>query len=233
MFYPTSVMETGYDILPFWVMRMMLMGIYLTKKSPFTDVYLHGLVRDSKGQKMSKSKDNVINPLEIVDEFGADALRMALVIRSTPGQDKSVAPQDFKAMRNFTNKLWNAARFIIEDPSNLKAVDLQKIENQAFKEKLSQITTDITQQMNDFKLGMAAETAYNEFWHWFCDICIEDSKKGEISQQDLLIGLVTFLTLLHPFTPYVTEAIWQEIRVTKLVDSQLLITSSWPVFTIS
>ena len=106
-------METGYDILPIWVMRMLMMGIYLTDTVPFKKVYLHGLIRDEKGQKMSKSKGNVINPLVMVDKYGADALRMALVIRSTPGQDKGMGEGDIRGMRNFSNKIWNAARYVV------------------------------------------------------------------------------------------------------------------------
>lgn len=229
-FYPTSVMETGYDILPFWVMRMMLLGIYMTKQSPFADVYLHGLVRDEKGQKMSKSKGNVINPLEVKEEFGADALRMALVIRSTPGQDKSVGTPDFKAMRNLTNKIWNAARFIIlqiENPYE-ESLETNAPKDTEFYEKLKTVSKDVTQQLNDFKLGLAAETVYNEFWHWYCDECIEAGKTGEVSREALLTGLTTFLKLLHPFMPFVTESIWQELYNLELVSEKLLITANWP-----
>lgn len=230
-FYPTSVMETGYDILPFWVMRMMLLGKYMTEKSPFKAVYLHGLVRDEKGQKMSKSKGNVINPLIVKEEFSADALRMALIIRSTPGQDKSVGNPDFKAMRNLTNKIWNAARFVLlQDESTTKKDSLNNAnQDLEFKNKLNKIVTDVSKQLDDLKLGLAAETVYNEFWHWYCDECIEATKKGEISQEALFIGLTTFLKLLHPFMPFVTEAVWQELVTKKLVEEKYLITANWPL----
>lgn len=261
-FYPTSVMETGYDILPFWVMRMMLLGIYMTSETPFKDVYLHGLVRDDKGNKMSKSKGSVINPLDVKAEFGADALRMALVIRSTPGQDKSVGNPDFKAMRNLTNKVWNAARFTLmqieeseKTEDNLKesfstikktgsdtdlkqnqtninyknnSVQKNAPQDKEFNQKLNQVVIDVTKQLNNFKLGLAAETVYNEFWHWYCDECIELGKSGQISLESLLNGLVVFLKLLHPFMPFVTEAIWQELVTNKLVNEKLLITANWP-----
>lgn len=229
-FYPTSVMETGYDILPFWVMRMMLLGIYMTGKSPFQEVYLHGLVRDQKGQKMSKSKGNVINPLSVKEEFGADALRMALIIRSTPGQDKSVGTPDFKASRNLTNKVWNAARFVLLQNQELGKNSIVKNApgDPFFFEKLTRVTTDVTQQLAHFKLGLAAETVYNEFWHWYCDECIEAGKSGEISIEALLVGLQTFLKLLHPFMPFVTEAVWQELVNLKLVQEKLLLTANWP-----
>lgn len=227
-FYPTSVMETGYDILPFWVMRMMLLGIYSTGKTPFKEVYLHGLVRDSKGQKMSKSKGNVINPLEVVDKYGADALRMALVIRSTPGQDKSVAEQDFKAMRNFANKLWNAARFISLQAKTETTTNSQENKDAAFNEKLSTIVSEVTQELKDRKIGLASDVLYDSFWHWFCDECIEDHKQGKLSLMALKNGLKIYLKLLHPFMPFVTEAIWQELKSELEDSSEILAAAPWP-----
>jgi len=222
-FYPTQVMETGYDILPFWVMRMMMMGLFKTGKVPFSTVYLHGLVRDQTGQKMSKSKGNAINPLTVIEQYGTDALRMALVIRSTPGLDKSVGDPDFKAMRNFTNKMWNAARFIKESLDLTEQPTAQLEHDAEFTQHLESLTHQITQQLTDYKLGLAAETLYNEFWHWFCDLCIEHAKEKKLSAQLLQAGLVTFIHLLHPFMPYVTEAIWHELG-----NEQLLTFSEWP-----
>ena len=224
-FYPTTVMETAYDILLFWVMRMMLMGSYVTGKSPFSIVYLHGLVRDQQGKKMSKSKGNVVNPLEIIDQYGADALRMALVIRSTPGLDKSVGHPDFKAARNLSNKIWNAARFVImleenENKSSKKASELDK--------KLAKIVKNVTQNLEKYQIGVAADTLYNEFWHWYCDICIEDAKNGEISKEKMIKILTVFLKMMHPFMPFVTEAVWQELHNEKLVSDTQLITAEWP-----
>ncbi len=224
-FYPTQVMETGYDILMFWVMRMLMMGLYRTGKLPFGVVYLHGLIRDEKGQKMSKSKGNVINPLDIAKVYGVDALRMALVIRSTPGLDKAVGEGDIRAMRNLTNKIWNAARFIMMR----KPVDEKQhkgSEDKEFKQKLDQVVETITRQIDDFRIGLAAETVYNEFWHWFCDEAIEKNKTGEISDAALREGLVTFMKLLHPFVPYVTEAVWGELKQQKL-----LMSARWPTKT--
>jgi len=226
-FYPTSVMETGYDILPFWVMRMLLLGLYSTGNVPFTQVYLHGLIRDQKGQKMSKSKGNVINPLTIVDQFGADALRMALIIRSSPGLDKSVGDGDFKAMRNFTNKIWNAARFVLtmEEKTTVQAKN-----DQAFYTKLHEVNSAISKQLDELKIGLAADTVYNEFWHWYCDVCIEDAKDGKLSYTAILKGLETFLLLLHPFVPFVTEAAWSELQPTGARPTQkpLLAAANWP-----
>jgi valyl-tRNA synthetase len=223
-YYPTSVMETGYDILPFWVMRMMMMGGYLTGKMPFKDVYLHGLVRDEKGQKMSKSKGNVVNPLDLVAKYGADALRMALVMSTTAGHDSAVGEMKVKGMRNFTNKVWNASRFIkIKQESGEAGVMSVESKNDDFKNHMDQVVKDITQQLNDFKIGLAAETAHNEFWHWYCDEAIEQCKQGQISTSVLYQGLLTWLRLLHPFMPFVTEAIWKEIGQTTM-----LATEPWP-----
>lgn len=232
-FYPTSVMETAYDILPFWVMRMIMISLFKTGEIPFKNVYFHGLIRDEKGVKMSKSKGNVINPLEVINQYGADALRMALVIRSSAGLDKAVGEADFKAMRNLTNKVWNASRFIVLSRAENQDNDSLSISptnetaagqnDAAFTTKLNQVAANITQQLNDFKIGLAAETVYNEFWHWFCDECIEDTKQGNISPDVLYEGLLTFLKLLHPFIPFVTEAIWQELG-----EEGLLISAEWP-----
>lgn len=220
-FYPTDVMETGYDILPFWVMRMLMMGIYLTGEVPFKNVYLHGLIRDEKGQKMSKSKGNVINPLVMIDKYGADALRMALTIRSTPGLDKGMGEGDIRAMRNLTNKIWNATRFIVMATRD-KGGQRDKGDKK-FLEHLEKVVNEVTKQLSEYRIGLATEIAYNEFWHWFCDEAIEDSKRGEIGQENLLQGLKTFLKLLHPFVPFVTEKCWEELK-----EKELLIKEEWP-----
>ncbi len=297
-FYPTTVMETAYDILLFWVMRMMMMGIYLENKTPFEHVYLHGLVRDEKGQKMSKSKGNVINPLEFVSKYGADAVRMALVMSSTPGSDSAVGENKIKGMRNFSNKIWNASRFVmmaLDEQSNASysrenlqmekskvksqksrddQVSFPQLENQndiqegnrhpgesrdpvksatdvqkddgvllrqsadqddsAFKKRLQEVSDAVSDHLEKLRPGQAAELVYNEFWHWFCDVCIEDQKKGNLSRGALLEGLITFLKLLHPFVPFVTEALWQELwqggddTMKEMMGSGLLIVADWP-----
>lgn len=234
-FYPTSVMETAYDILLFWVMRMMMMGEYLENKTPFEHVYLHGLVRDEKGQKMSKSKGNVINPLEFVNKYGADAVRMALVMSSTPGSDSAVGENKIRGMRNFSNKIWNAVRFVMtmNDNEMVKKTDAGK-EDVNFKKHLSEVCSSVTEHLEKMRPGQAAELTYNEFWHWFCDECIEKSKNGEIAQSVLTKGLITFLRLLHPFSPFVTETVWQELwknsdqNLKKEMGSELLILAEWP-----
>jgi valyl-tRNA synthetase len=218
-FYPTSLMETGYDILPFWVMRMLIMGIYLTGKVPFAKVYLHGLVRDEKGQKMSKSKGNVMNPIDVINKYGADALRMALVMSTTPGQDSAVGEGKIRGMRNLTNKIWNASRFVLGFTGKTGSGDKK------FKKELLQLIKQVTKQLDDLKPGLAAETVYNKFWHWFCDQKIEEAKQEKISQTALLDGLKIFLKLLHPFVPFITEAVWQQLPQTQ---EKLLLCARWP-----
>ena len=221
-YYPTDVMETGYDILPIWVMRMMLLGIYLTGKSPFKSVYLHGLVRDEKGQKMSKSKGNAINPLELCAKYGTDSLRMALVMSTTAGQDSNTGENKVRGMRNFGNKIWNAGRYIVEKPEAEIVLNGEK--NGEFTDKLSTVVSEVTKLLDQMKVGLASETAYNEFWHWFCDEAIEMNKKKLVSDAVLKNGYKTMLALLHPFVPFVTEAVWQEM----FYSDGDLISYSWP-----
>lgn len=230
-FYPTTVMETGYDILPFWVMRMLMMGYFETGKLPFSQIYLHGLVRDAKGQKMSKSKGNVVNPLEVVEKYGADALRFALLVRSSAGLDKAIGDGDFKAARNLTNKIWNAARFVKqlneEKMENAEEEHKSRELNQEFAEKMQLIINEITQALNDYKPGLAADLLYDYFWHFFCDRAIENCKEKRLSSTLLERGLLVFLKLWQPFIPYVTEQIWQEFaKIT--TDEKLLANASWP-----
>jgi len=221
-YYPTDIMETAYDILPFWVMRMMLLSIYLTGKSPFRYVYLHGLVRDEKGQKMSKSKGNAINPLDLCSKYGTDSVRMALVMSTTAGQDSNTGENKVRGMRNFGNKIWNAGRFIVEKAKEDVVIKGEK--DDEFVIKLMSVTKEVTKLLDQMKVGLASETAYNEFWHWFCDECIEMNKQKMISDEVLKNGYKTMLVLLHPFVPFVTEAVWQEI----FADDGLLISYSWP-----
>lgn len=226
-FYPTTCMETAYDILAFWVMRMLMMGYFKTGKLPFTEIYLHGLIRDSKGQKMSKSKGNVINPLEVADKYGADALRFALVVRSTAGQDKSIGDGDFKAARNLTNKIWNAARFVIMLNQEAKPADASDHQaEQQFDHELQQVIGQVTQALKDYKVGLAADLLYDSFWHYFCDQAIEQGKQGKIGADQLRAGLEVYLKLWHPFVPFVTEQIWQELGEHQ--HEQILAKAAWP-----
>lgn len=226
-FYPTDVMETGHDILPFWVLRMLLLGYYKTKQLPFKIVYMHGLIRDGKGQKMSKSKGNVINPLVIADQCGADALRMALVIRSSPGLDKNVAESDIKAMRNFTNKIWNATRFVTTLSDNGKGS-----EDTSLTQETSQLVSEVSAMLDNYRLGLAADTIYDRFWHWYCDLVIEQAKSGAYSKTAMVSSLVTLLSLLHPFMPFVTEACYQALKqdasLSSFATAPTLALADWP-----
>ncbi|HOX96371.1 MAG TPA: valine--tRNA ligase [Candidatus Woesebacteria bacterium] len=221
-YYPTDIMETAYDILPFWVMRMMLLSIYLTGKSPFKYVYLHGLVRDEKGQKMSKSKGNAINPLDLCTKYGTDSVRMALVMSTTAGQDSNTGENKVRGMRNFGNKIWNAGRYIAEKTN--EDVVLKGEKDEEFMNKLSAVTKEVTKLLDQMKVGLASETVYNEFWHWFCDEGIEMNKQKQVSDEVLKNGYQTILKLLHPFVPFVTEAVWQEM----FTNEELLMIADWP-----
>ena len=224
-FYPTRVMETAYDILVFWVMRMLMMGLYVTNEVPFKDVYLHGLIRDEKGQKMSKSKGNVINPLEVIEKYGADALRMALVMSTTAGRDSNTGDSKIRGMRNLTNKIWNSARFVLEFLEENKEAG----GDNEFLTNAKQLVTAVGVNIENLKIGFAAELAYNDFWHWFCDVKIEEAKEGKISKKAMVEGFKMMMIMLHPFVPFVTEAVWEEFRAKGLVQSEeLLMNSKWP-----
>ena len=225
-FYPTTVMDPSYDILPFWIIRMIMLGIYRTGEVPFTNVLLHGLVRDKNGLKISKSKGNVIDPIEMANKYGADALRLALIWGVKVENDNSLSEENINGQRKFANKVWNAARYVLSLDENSSKNIGKKIlitKDDDFKKSLDQIIKDISKQLNLFKISVASEIVYDKFWHWFCDICIEQNKNGEISSETLRKGLIVFLKLLHPFMPFVTEAIWKEMG-----NSDLLVTSSWP-----
>jgi valyl-tRNA synthetase len=269
-FYPTTVMETGYDILFFWVARMIMMGLELTGKPPFKTVYLHGLVRDEQNRKMSKSLGNVLDPLDIIDKYGADALRMSLLVGSTPGQDLALGESKIKGYRNFSNKIWNASRFVTlrvsEGDLREGTIGEYKIENIEYSEKLltktdkeilnkhKEIKIKVKKYLDEFKFSLAGETLYDYFWHDFCDSYIESTK------DQLLIGSAEFsgdshklisklslhptlpentkkilakilsetLIMLHPFVPFVTEAVWQELREVCPKLSESIIVASWP-----
>lgn len=215
-YHPLSLLETGYDILFFWVARMILMSTFLLGEIPFKQVYLHGLVRDNQGRKMSKSLGNIINPLDMVDKYGADAVRVSLIIGAAPGNDIRLSEDRIRGYRNFSNKIWNAARFV-------KDFSGERSSSKEFCSKIKLITKDVTKHLDNYNLNQACETLYEEFWYWFCDVIIEKAKQGNIGKSDLIFGLEAFLKLLHPFMPFVTEAIWQELG-----KKDLLIISDWP-----
>lgn len=250
-FYPTTVLDTMWDILFFWVARMIMFGIYLTGKPPFKYVYLHSMVTDKEGKKMSKSKGNVINPIEIVTKYGADALRMSLLVGCAPGNPIALSEEKIKGYRNFTNKIWNATRFIDSQVNELKLenqfrkIDPKKVKNKRNKEMMQKTMTlskSVTRDLEKFRFSQAGEKLYEFFWHTFCDKWIEDFKKSikqlnnETMKQSELIELTTeqlfilqyvleiLLKLLHPFIPFVTETVWQNMK-----KKSLLIAEKWPV----
>jgi len=241
-FHPTAVMAPGYEILFFWVARMILMSTFLLGEVPFKLVYLHGIVRDITGKKFSKSLDNGIDPVEVINQFGADALRMALVIGVGAGNDSKYDMQKVKGYRNFANKVWNAARFVISNSSSPLAgedvppsggTDEGKIrltkDDQAILDDLNQLVKTTTEQMEKYDFAHAGEDLYHYFWHTFADKIIEESKaklnnpETRASAQLMLTTVLeTFLKLLHPFIPFVTESIWQ------IQHKDLLMIQRWP-----
>ena len=224
-FYPTSVLETGYDILFFWVSRMIMMGIENTGEIPFKYVYLHGLIRDEKGDKMSKTKGNVIDPLKVIDQIGADALRFAVINGNGPGNDSKMSPIKLESARNFANKLWNATRFVIKSIPDEK-IDLKinkeslTVEDRWILSRLSHTETTVDKLMTDFQFGEALSTIYDFLWNEYCDWYIELAKvrlnpenKEAVSPLPVLINVLeTALRLLHPFMPFVTEELWQNLK---------------------
>ncbi len=235
-FYPTSVMETGYDILPFWVIRMVMLGLYVTGEVPFKKVYLHGLVRDKHRQKMSKSKGNVVDPIVMVDNYGADALRIALIIGNMPGKDIAMSEEKIKGYRNFINKIWNIYRFIsfnIQDYDLSDKITLTK-EDKKILTDFDLVAQKITKYMDNYKFSHTAETAYHYTWHTFADKILEKSKpvlqdeKTRKSRQYVLVETFgNIIRVLHPFTPFITEEIYKDLPLKN--KEKLLIIDSWPI----
>ncbi len=243
-FYPTTVMETGYDILFFWVARMVMMGLALTGEIPFRIVYLHGLVRDEKGEKMSKTKGNVIDPLLVIRDYGADALRFTLATGSTPGNDMRLSLQRVEGNRNFANKLWNAARFVLstlngpirrpamEDPS-------LTLPDRWILSRYHRTVAAVTEAMEAFDFGEAGRRIYEFTWDEFCDWYIEMAKeplyRGAEADRARTRGILVYvldgiLRLLHPFMPFITEALWGYLKRAGVTDgAEALIVASWPV----
>jgi valyl-tRNA synthetase len=235
-YYPTDVMETGWDILFFWVARMIMFGLYRTGKIPFKDVYLHGLVRDKERQKMSKSKNNVINPLEVADMYGTDAVRMALIVGNTAGNDPIISEDKIRGYRNFATKIWNASRFVL---MNYRKIDIKPKITPTDKKNLKDLETakkKITKYLDKYDFNHAAETAYHYFWHTFADKVIEESKPrirpenpdladAAAAQETLIKILSESMKFLHPFMPFITEQIFQILPTTK--EKSLLMVEEW------
>jgi len=240
-FYPTSVMETGWEIIRFWVSRMMMFGIYLTGQPPFKDVYLHGLVRALDGKKMSKSLGNVIDPLDYIDEYGADALRMGLISGTVNGRDFAFPRDKVIAYRNFANKLWNMARFMIIMMENSHGENFYFDENlnislgdfdQEMLEKMKKLISSVTASLERYRFADAAEMIYQFMWHEVADKYIEHVKGLDGNQKTVSLSVlrhvfVKGLVLLHPFMPFVTEAIWENIPKFD-GEPDLLVQQKWP-----
>jgi valyl-tRNA synthetase len=239
-FYPTTVMETGYDILRWWVARMVMMGLYVTGKVPFKNVVLHGLVNDPYGKKMSKSKGNVVNPLELVDEYGADAVRFALVYGTALGNDQALSYPKLEAARRFTNKLWNMTRFVdmkretlnstSEILSNLEIGKLRKIAkhetDRVWVNKVSNLVTEVSENLESYQFNQVSEKLYEFVWHQFADIYIEDVKNRIDENSFVVLNslFITLVSLLHPMMPFVTDEIYKKLTSS---DKSLMI-APWP-----
>lgn len=236
-FYPTSVLDTMWDILFFWVGRMMMLCLYLTGKVPFEVVHLHARVVDKFGRKMSKSKGNVIDPLVVVNQYGADALRLALVLGVGPASDVSLSDEKIKGMRNFVTKLWNLGRFLSlnlgeETPTALikAAEEVDSKPEQQLIASLTELVKRTTKNLENFRFGRAAEELYQFVWHEFADVYVEQAKERIKAGDKKVLGVLlrvyaTCLKLLHPFIPFVTEALWQELFAE---EGTVLTKESWP-----
>jgi valyl-tRNA synthetase len=236
-FYPTDVLVTGYDIIFFWVARMIFSGCEHTKQPPFHTVLIHGLVRDNQGRKMSKSLGNGIDPLEMVDEYGADALRFNLVTGNSPGNDMRFYTERCGAMRNFANKIWNASRFVMMNLTitENKLPEQLEMEDKWILSKLNGVIRAVTDNLEKYELGVAAQNIYDFVWDDFCDWYIEltktrlngeDAAQNQSAQQVLCYVLTDMLKLLHPFMPFLTEEIYQALPH----NEPYLISAQWPVY---
>jgi valyl-tRNA synthetase len=232
-YHPTTVLETGYDILPFWVARMILMSTYLLNEIPFKTVYFHGLVRDEKGRKMSKSLGNIVDPLTLIDKHGTDALRMAMIVGVGPGNDSNLGEDKIKAYSKFANKLWNITRFVLENTQGVDYAALPEMdtEDAATYAEFEALLKEITKEMDEYKFYLVAEKLYHYAWHTFADVIIERSKNkitenSSTSAQALLAKtLPTLLRALHPFMPFVTEELWSLIPAS---EGRMLMVEKWP-----
>ena len=234
-YHPTSVLETGNDILFFWVARMVLMSKYLLNTIPFKTVYLHGMVRDEKGRKMSKSLGNIVNPVDLIDKYGTDALRMAMIVSVGPGNDSNLGEEKIKAYSKFANKIWNATRFVLEQTNDLdlNSTPEYDAEDQQSIDELHAFIKEITPEMQDYKFYLVSEKLYHYMWDTFASVIIERSKikiadTNSISAKWVLYTHLTILIkALHPFMPFITEEIWSTIPM-QTNDKKLLIIESWP-----
>ena len=237
IYYPTDVMETGADLIFFWVARMIMLGIYVTGEVPFKTVYFHGMVRDVNKQKMSKSKGNVISPIEMSEKYGTDALRMALVVGNTPGSDMALSEDKIRGYKHFANKIWNAGRFILDNTKDYNVNNKPEISinDKKLIKELEQNIKDISEDIENYRFYLAGEKLYHYFWHTFADKIIEESKARLIGDNEndkksaqwmLLEIFSTLIKILHPFMPFITEEIWSFLPIK---NKELLMIETWPV----
>ncbi len=237
-FYPTSTLVTGYDIIFFWVARMIFSGVENTGKSPFQTVFIHGIVRDAQGRKMSKSLGNGIDPLKVIDEYGADALRFTLATNNSPGNDMRFVEEKVKASRNFANKIWNATRFILmnlsDEVDKPELPQLLQTEDKWILSKLNTLIKEVTDNLEKFELGIAVQKLYDFIWDVLCDWYIELTKSriqaggesAKSAQKVLIYVMNQCLKLLHPIMPFITEEIWQAIPN----DCESIMIAPWPQY---
>jgi valyl-tRNA synthetase len=241
--YPTSVLETGYDILFFWVARMIMMGLYNMGEEPFRHVYLHGLIRDSQGRKMTKSLGNVVDPLQAIDKYGCDALRFTLATGGAPGNDFRLSDERLESARNFANKVWNASRFVL---TNLEGEGRGKeegesaprgempLEDRWILSRLDGVAAETNKLLSEFQINEAARLLYEFFWNEYCDWYLEMAKvrlkAGGVSPLPVLVRVLeSSMRLLHPFMPFVTEAVWQHLRsVVEGLEPESIIVAAYP-----
>lgn len=216
-YHPVSVLETGYDILFFWVARMILMSQFLLGEVPFKNVYLHGLVRDGQGRKMSKSLGNIIDPLDMIEKYGADAVRLSLIIGAAPGNDIKLSEDRIRGYKNFANKLWNITRFVLSQERTGEIMP-------SLKQEFDAMAADVTKDIEEYRIYMAAEKLYHYAWDRFAAQIIEESKGKPEYGETLYYILENSLKLLHPFMPFVTEEIWKDMSGRK----NLLMVEQWP-----
>ena len=239
-FYPTDVLVTGYDIITFWVSRMIVSGLEHMHQAPFHTVLIHGLVRDNQGRKMSKSLGNGIDPLEMIDKYGCDALRMNMVTGNSPGNDMRFYTERTEAMRNFANKLWNASRYVImnlgdNEENKLPEISKLEIADKWVLSKLNTLIAEVTENLEKYELGVAVQKVYEFVWDTYCDWYIEltkarlyseDAERKQTAISVLVYVLDQVLRLLHPFMPFITEEIWQSIPH----EGEALIIAKWPEY---
>ncbi len=237
--YPTTDMVTGYDIIFFWVARMVVSGMEQMKKEPFKTVFIHGLVRDDKGRKMSKSLGNGIDPLEMAEKYGADALRFNLITGNSPGNDMRFYVEKCEAMRNFANKIWNASRYVLMnlkiDEPGLPAMEDLELEDKWVLSKLNALIREVTANLDAYEIGVASSKVYDFIWDTYCDWYIEltktrlysENETSKLAAQKVLVYVLDqVLRLLHPFMPFITEEIWQAIPH----EGKFLISAEWPTY---